>query len=135
MVLSFYNFRSSDYSDHTEAALVNALTQILSSKYECDMYEDEHTGRLGLYLFHPYLNQAEGLIYKINVYCPLPVYVIWNEDIPAALTEALLTLGKNSMKRVITEAVRGIYESVDADYYHANGLHGKICWRFGKLKK
>jgi hypothetical protein len=99
------------------------------------VYEDEYTGRLGLYVFHPYLNQAEGLIYKINVYRPLPVYVIWKADIPAALTKGLSTLGKIAMKRVITEVVRGIYESVDADYYHANGLHGKIYWRFGKLKR
>jgi hypothetical protein len=136
LVLSFHNFRSSDYSNFTEAALVNALTQTLSSKYECDLYEDENIcGGVGLYVFHPYLNQAEGWIYKINLYRPPPVFVIWREDIPIPLTRALLRLSKVAMNRVITGAVRGIYESVDADYFHANGLYGKIRWGFDKPKK
>lgn len=34
------------------------------------------------------------------------------------------------MDIVVTEAVRRMYESVDSDYFHKNGVNSKIVWRF-----
>ena len=59
------------------------------------------------------------------------MFVIWPNDIPLDLAMALEGLGKIAMKRVITNAVRRLYESVDPEYYHVNGIHGKVKWRFG----
>ena len=132
MVLA-YNSRSSDYSQYTEAALADELTIVFSSKNDCDLYEDEN-GNVSLHIFRPYLNQAEGLIYHINVYEHPPEFVIWKEDIPEALAKALKSLKKVRMKKVITEAVRRLYESVDPDYFHSSGIYGKAFWRFGKSK-
>ena len=49
---------------------------------------------------------------------------------PPGLVNALARLGKVTMKRIITNAVRRLYESVDPEYYHVNGIHGKVKWRF-----
>lgn len=70
------------------------------------------------------------MLYKININDPLPEFVIWEEDVPLGLVKALEQLGKIKMKRVITDAVRRVYESVDPEYYHVNSILGKVQWRF-----
>lgn len=122
-----------DYSQYTEAALADELTRELSSKNDCDLFEDDN-GNLSMLIFRPYLNQAEGLIYKINVYERPPEFVIWEEDIPEKLTQALQANGKFAMKKVITEVVRRLYESVDPAYFHTCGVYGKTPWRISKKK-
>ena len=119
------------YYHYTPAALEDELTFLLSSKTECDVILDED-GEWYIHPFHPYINQAERLIYKINIYNPLPVFVIWPSDIPLGLAKALEGLGKIAMKRVITNAVQRLYESVNPTYYHTNCIHGKVRWRFGE---
>jgi hypothetical protein len=76
-----------------------------------------------------YLDQATALIYRINLYDPLPEFVIFTEDIPEQLIQELSNLRKITMKRVITNAIRRIYESVDPEYFHVNGIYGKVKWR------
>jgi hypothetical protein len=119
------------YYWNTEAALEDELVLLLLSKNECEILKD-FVGRDEILIFHPYINQAEGLLYRINLYNPLPEFVIWESDIPMGLAVELKRLGKVSMNRVITNAVRRIYETVDPEYYHTNGIYGKVKWRFGK---
>lgn len=88
-------------------------------------------GQTHIYIYHRYLQQAEELLYKVNVYDPLLEFVIWSEDIPEGLAQELRHLGKVTMNQVITNAVRRIYESVDPEYFHTNGIFGKVKWRFG----
>ncbi|MPZ05031.1 MAG: hypothetical protein GEU26_01195 [Nitrososphaeraceae archaeon] len=122
------------YYNYTPAALEDKLVELLSSKNDSDVILDEDENWY-IHVFHPYLNQAEGLIYSINVFDPLPKFVIWSEDIPLGLAEALKQLGKVKMKCIITNAVRRIYESINPEYYHKNGIYGKIKWRFGRSRK
>jgi len=119
------------YYHYTAAALEDELAHLLSSNRQCDVTLDEK-GRSHINIFHPYQNQAEGLIYKINVYDPLPEFVIWEQDIPLGLAKALEQLGNVTMKHIITNAIRKLYESVDPTYYHTNGIYGKVKWRISK---
>jgi hypothetical protein len=119
------------YYNHTPAALEDELTFLLSSKTECDVILDED-GHWHIHVFHPYQNQAEGLIYKINVHDPLPEFDIHNEDIPLGLAQQIQSLGNVTMNRIITNAVRRIYESVNPEYFHTNGISGKVKWRFNR---
>jgi hypothetical protein len=57
------------YYHFTPAALEDELLFILSSKTECDVVLDEN-GEWFIHPFYPYLNQAEGLLYKVNIYNP-----------------------------------------------------------------
>lgn len=119
------------YYHLTTKALEDELLYVLSSKTECDVIIDEN-GEWFIHPFHPYINQAEGLLYKINVYQPLPKYVIFPRDISEGLAKELENLGKVKMNQVITNAVRRLYESVDPDYYHTNGIYGKVKWEIAK---
>lgn len=112
---------------YTPAALEDEFVRLLSSNSTADVVEDED-GKKHIYVFHPYLQQAEHLLYKINLYQPLPKFVIYPEDIPQGLTKELEGLGKVKMNKVITNVVRRLYESVDFDYYHTNGIYGKVKW-------
>ena len=62
-------------------------------------------------------------------------FIIFTEDIPEALAKELESLGNVKMKRVIINAVLSIYDSVDSEYSHTNGIYGKIKWRFAPSKK
>jgi hypothetical protein len=75
-----------------------------------------------------YYAQAEYFIRRINVYDPLPIFVLHYEDVPEELVKELESLGKVMMKKVITNVVRRIYETVDPDYYHISGIYGKVKW-------
>jgi hypothetical protein len=106
------------------AAVEDKLVMVISS-YNTGEIDEE-----GIHITWQYLDQAKALIYRINVYDPLPEFVIFIEDIPKELSLELARLGKATMKKVITKAVRRIYESVDAEYFHTNGIYSKIRWRF-----
>jgi hypothetical protein len=118
------------FDNYTAAALENELTFVLLSNNECEVLD----GGIGLdqiLIYHPYINQGEGKLYRINIEDPLPEFIIWESDIPLDLALALQRLGKIMMNRVITNAVRRIYETIDPEYYHKNGIYGKVKWRFG----
>lgn len=118
--------------DFTASALADKLTFTLFSKVDCDVVIDEADGSTSLHISRPYLNQAEGLIYRINTYERPPEFVIWKHDIPDGLVKALQELGVVSVKRTLTEVVRRLYESADPDYFHTNGIYGKTLWRIAK---
>ena len=119
------------YYQCTPAALEDQLTFLLLSKNEAEVIEDDD-GNQHILVYHPYVNQAEGWIYKINLYVPSPEFVIWTKDIPIGLAEALQGLGEDAKKRAITNAVRRIYESINPQYFHTNGIYGKVKWRFDR---
>jgi len=118
-------------ANFTNSALTDELTRILSEKLDCDIYEDGNR-QCYLSIFRPYVNQAEGLLYKINLYEDFPEFVIWQKDIPDSLARVLLDLDYFTMNKIITEAVRRLFESVDLDYLHTNSIYRKVKWRFGK---
>jgi hypothetical protein len=122
------------YFHFTVAALEDELVKLLSSKCTAEVVEQDD-GSQWIYIFHPYIQQAEHLLYKINVYRPLPKFVIFPEDIPKGLAKELESLGKVEMNKVITNAVRRLYESVNPDYYHTNCIYGKVQWETTKRKK
>jgi hypothetical protein len=119
---------------YTIAALEDKVTEIFSSKCTAEVVEQED-GSQWIYIFHPYLQQAEHLLYKIHVYQPLPRFVIFPEDIPKGLVKELEDLGKVEMNKVITNAVRRLYESINPDYYHVNGIYGKVKWETTRTTK
>lgn len=73
-----------------------------------------------------YYAQAEYYIRRINAYKPLPVFVLYEKDIPDELIRELDKLGKRVKDKIITDVVRGIYQSVDPDYFAVNGVYGKV---------
>jgi hypothetical protein len=77
------------YYHYTVAALEDELVRLLSSKCTAEVVEQEEDGNQWIYISHPYLQQAQHLLYKVNVYHPLPKFVIFPEDIPKGLVNEL----------------------------------------------
>jgi hypothetical protein len=120
--------------DYSIAALEDQLVEVLSFKEIADVTEEEDADgcRTKIYFHRMYLEQAEALLHKINLYEPPPEFAIFSEDIPQGLARELEKLDRVMMKKVITDAVRRLYESVDPDYFHTNGVYGKVRWRISK---
>jgi hypothetical protein len=74
-----------------------------------------------IYIQGYYLDQAETLIYRINVYDQLPEFVVLTSDWPNWLLETLGSLGNVTRKRTVTNAVYRIFTGVDHEYFHNNG--------------
>lgn len=106
------------------AAVEDKLVSTISSYNTTEIDED------GIHIAWPYLDQAKALICRINVYDPLPEFVIFTEHVPEKLGQKLDGLDKVLRKKIITNAVRRIYESIDPEYFHSNGIYGKVRWRF-----
>lgn len=105
------------------AAIEDELVSTISSYNTSEIDED------GIHIKWHYIDQAKALIYRINVYDPLPEFVIFTEHISEELSQELNSLGEVLRKKIITNAVRRIYESVDPEYFHTNGIYGKVRWR------
>ena len=125
-----YFYDQTDSADNQEeilsvAAVEDKLVAVISSYNTCEI-DDENR----IHIKWHYLDQAEALIYRINVYDPLPEFVIFTEHLPEELSQELNSIGKVLKKKTITNAVRRIYESVDPEYFHTNEIYGKVRWRF-----
>jgi hypothetical protein len=116
------------YHNYTPAALEDVMVRILSSHNVCYLEKDAN-GNACIRIKWKYLEQAETLIYRINVYKPPKPFVISKEDIPQVLAKELKDLGDITMKKVMTNVVRRIYETVNHEYFHTNGIYGKVSWR------
>ena len=116
---------------YTNAALEDELVKVLSSNCTAEVIEvkEIHGLHHRIYFQQTYLEQAGALLYRTNLYEPPPEFVICKQDIPERLARELQNLGKVVMKKVITGAVRRLYESVDPDYFHTNGVYGRARWR------
>lgn len=75
-----------------------------------------------------YYAQADFFLNKINLYKPLPVFKLFSSDIPEPLAREIDNLGEQESDRLITNVVRRIYQSIDSEYFHVNGIHGKVKW-------
>lgn len=103
-----------EFSNYTLAALEDVLLKSFLTSKKNERF---------------YYAQAEYYIRRINVYKPLPIFVLHIEDIPEALVKELDTLGKVTKDRIISNVVRRIYESVDPDYFAVNGIYSKVKYR------
>ena len=73
-----------------------------------------------------YYAQAELNLRRINVFNPPPVFNLYSSDIPESLAKEIKSLGDEISDKLITNVVRRIYEAVDSEYYHTNGIYGKV---------
>ena len=80
---------------------------------------------------HPYQEQAKSILYKINLANRPLVFKINSNTLSPKLKEELNHLYKNNKEvfnETITNSVKRLYESIDYQYFHMNGIGGKIAW-------
>ena len=112
----------------TTNRLIDKLVNRLGSKNIYNINEDSKEIRIT----HKYYDQAEWVLYHINIHKPAPQFVINLSDLSRKLKEEISSLRSTptTLNEVITAAVRRILEAVNPEYYHVNGIHGKVKWRF-----
>jgi hypothetical protein len=80
---------------------------------------------------HPYQEQAKDILYKINLSNRPLKFKIYNNTLSPKLKEELNNLhktNKEAFNEIVTNAVKRLYESIDFQYFHINGIGGKIKW-------
>lgn len=84
-----------------------------------------------IHISHKYYDRADLLIYRINVYEPIPEFEINLSDLTNGLKRDILKLTSTpaALDNIMTNTVRRIVEAVNPEYYHLAGIHGKIKWR------
>lgn len=117
----------SSYEFWTKEKLIDELVLCLGSASSYDI--NEATKKI--YITHKYYDQAEWYIYRINVYKPTPQFIINLSDLTNRIKKEIVSLRSTptTLNEVMTTAVRRIVESVNPEYYHLNGIYGKIRWR------
>lgn len=102
----------------------------------CDTEIKEDTRRINnnikeIVIKHPYQEQAKSILYKINLANRPLVFNIYNNTFSPKLKEELNHLYKTNKEvfnEIVTNSVKRLYESIDYQYFHMNGIGGKIVW-------
>ena len=80
---------------------------------------------------HPYQEQAKSILYKINLANRPLVFNIYDNILSPKLKEELNHIyqtDKEIFNEIVTNSVKRLYESIDYQYFHINGVGGKISW-------
>jgi hypothetical protein len=102
----------------------------------CDTEIKEDASRINnnikeIVIKHPYQEQAKSILYKINLANRPLVFNIYNNTFSPKLKEELNHLyqtNKEVFNEIVTNSVKRLYESIDYQYFHMNGIGGKIVW-------
>jgi hypothetical protein len=102
----------------------------------CDTEIKEDNSRINnnikeIVIKHPYQEQAKSILYKINLANRPLVFNIYNNTFSPKLKEELNHLyqtNKEVFNEIVTNSVKRLYESIDYQYFHMNGIGGKIVW-------
>ncbi|MDR4512336.1 MAG: hypothetical protein MRJ93_11610 [Nitrososphaeraceae archaeon] len=104
----------------------------LNSFAYSEKIDDTENGNQIIRITHPYQLKAQYFLYRINISYPIPVFEIHESLLHPKLRQELIDLNKIGLydfNKVITNAVKRLYESIDYEYFHTSGVAGKIYWR------
>ena len=78
-----------------------------------------------------YVEQAKAILYRINVFQPVPVFVINSSDLPKSLRRELEKFVNypEQFDEIIMGAVSRILEDVNPRYFRVSGVRRSIRWR------
>ena len=79
---------------------------------------------------HKYLDRAEWIIYRINLWKPVPKFTINRSDLTNVLKQKIADSchGPTDLDETMTRTVRRILEAVNPRYFHLSGIYGKVRW-------
>ena len=110
------------------AKIENELLLHLSSYAEAERLDKNE-----ILIRHPYQEEAEFILYWINLAKPIPTFIIFESILSKKLRHELIDIKKydiNEFNRIVTNALKRLYETIDYEYFHLGGIGGKIYWRF-----
>ena len=83
-------------------------------------------------IYHKYDKYGRRILFLINLAKEIPVFEIHKSDLSPILISQLEQIDEKTLNEVIVEAIANLYESIAFDYFHKNGVHGKIKWKIVK---
>jgi len=112
----------------TVSALKDQLTLELSSAADINVdYKGKH-----IEIDHKYFEYARKNLYLINLAQDvkyIPVFQIKKSDLSPELVYELEQLDDDkTLNEVVIGAIANLYESINFEYFHKNGIFGKIRW-------
>ena len=113
---------------YSVSALKDELTLRLSSVADYNI--DIKTGHIEIY--HKYYEYGRKILFLINLAKEIPVFELNKTDLSPVLISQLADLDEKTLNEVIVEAIANLYESIAFDYFHKNGVRGKIKWKIVK---
>ena len=114
-----------------EDELVLHLSSYSDAEIENTSIINSNNNNTEIIFKHPYQEQAKGILYKINLANRPLVFNIYDNTLSPKLKEELSQLYKNNKEvfnEIVTNSVKRLYESIDFQYFHINGIGGKIAW-------
>jgi hypothetical protein len=108
-------------SSYSDAEIKNSYSSINSN---CNTIEE-------IVIKYPYQEQAKRILYKINLANRPLVFNIYNNTLSPKLKEELIHLRNTNIEvfnEVVTNSIKRLYESINFQYFHINGIGGKIKW-------
>jgi hypothetical protein len=110
----------------------------LSSYYDAEIKEEiasninsNNNNKEIVVVKHPYQEQAKSILYKINLANRPLVFNIYSNTLSPKLKDELNHLYKKDrgvLNEIVTNSVKRLYESIGFQYFHMNGIGGKIAW-------
>ena len=98
---------------------------------DCGNINNSNSSIKEIVIEHPYQEQAKDIIYKINLANKPLIFKIYSNTLSPKLKEELNNLHKTNNEvftETVTNAVKRLYESIDYQHFHINGIGGKIKW-------
>ncbi|HZD36724.1 MAG TPA: hypothetical protein VE130_16080 [Nitrososphaeraceae archaeon] len=91
-----------------------------------------HEGNKIFHIRQKYVEQAKIILFRINVFQPIPVFVINLSDLSPSLKRELKQIMRcpEILEEVVTNAVARILEDVNPKYFRVSGVRRNIIWRF-----
>ena len=111
---------------YTTSALKDELTRTLSSAAEYNINQQSNH----IEIDYKYYRYAHKLLYTINLAKPIPTFEINISDLSRELKQELQELNHETLSEVVIDTISRLYEGINSDYFHTNGIRGKIKWRF-----
>ena len=112
----------------TVPALKDQLTLELSSAAD---YNVDY-GRKHIEIYRKYFEYARKNLYLINLAKDvkyIPVFQIKKSDLSSELVYELEQLDNDeTLNEVVIGGIANLYESINFEYFHKNGILGKIRW-------
>ena len=107
------------------SALMDELTLQLSSaaNYKIDS-KMKH-----IEIYRKYYEYGRRILHSINLAKEIPMFEIKKSDLSSILISQLEDLDEKTLNEVIIDAIANLYESISFEYYHKNGIRGKIRWK------
>ena len=126
MIMTLTKLQNVNLDQHyTLAAIEDELVYSLYSVTSPFLYDSNKI----VPIRQKYIEQAKNILYRTNVFQPVPDFVINLSDIPLSIRTELGKITSHEIDMAVTGAIARIYEDLDPRYFRISVVRRNIKWR------